>query len=162
MVEILQYNHILAPIERVFDLSRSIDLHLISTQQTNEKAIAGVTSGLIGLDEEVTWEANHLFAKRQFTSRITHFEFPFYFRDEMQKGDFASFEHDHFFEAATEGTKMTDKIRLSSPYGWLGKLVDQLFMKQYIRSLIIKRNRVIKQVAESNDWKKILPESTST
>ena len=33
----------------VFDLSRSIDLHKISTQQTNEEAIAGVTSGLIGI-----------------------------------------------------------------------------------------------------------------
>ena len=43
-----------APIERCFDLSRSIDLHTLSTSHTNEKAIAGVTSGLIGLNEEVT------------------------------------------------------------------------------------------------------------
>lgn len=161
MVEILEHNFIKAPIDRVFDLSRSIDLHLISTQQTNEKAIAGVTTGLIDLNEEVTWQATHLFKQRKFTSRITHLNAPVYFRDAMVKGDFASFEHEHFFEATADGTYMTDKILLCSPYGWLGKLVDQLFMKQYIRSLIKKRNQVITEVAESNEWKKILPESTS-
>ena len=48
-----------APIERVFDLARSIDLHKISTAHTNEQAIAGKTSGLIGMDESVIWRAKH-------------------------------------------------------------------------------------------------------
>lgn len=48
-----------APIDRCFDLSRSIDLHKVSTEQTNEEAIDGVTSGLISLDESVTWRAKH-------------------------------------------------------------------------------------------------------
>ena len=46
---------IAAPIDVVFDLARSIDLHVQSTAQTNERAVAGRTSGLIGLGEEVTW-----------------------------------------------------------------------------------------------------------
>jgi uncharacterized protein YndB with AHSA1/START domain len=45
---------ITAPIEKVFDLSKDNDLHKLSTQQTKEKAIAGKTSGLIGLGETVT------------------------------------------------------------------------------------------------------------
>jgi hypothetical protein len=36
---------IAASIDVVFDLSRSIDLHVESTSQTNEKAIAGRISG---------------------------------------------------------------------------------------------------------------------
>lgn len=47
--------YIQASREVVFDLSRDIDLHQISTRHTNEKAIAGKTSGLIGLGETVTW-----------------------------------------------------------------------------------------------------------
>ena len=43
-----------APQKIVFDLSRSIDLHKISTKETNEEAIAGVTSGLIGENQSVT------------------------------------------------------------------------------------------------------------
>jgi hypothetical protein len=62
----------------VFDLSRSIDLHLISTAKTNEKAVAGVTVGLITLHESVTWQANHLFRKRYFTSKIIAFDYPFF------------------------------------------------------------------------------------
>ena len=42
-----------------FDLSRSIDLHQISTKQTQEKVIAGRMSGLIELGESVTWRAKH-------------------------------------------------------------------------------------------------------
>ncbi|MEI9955358.1 MAG: hypothetical protein WDM90_03395 [Ferruginibacter sp.] len=84
-----------APIERVFDLSRSINLHKISTADTNEEAIAGTTTGLINLDETVTWRAKHLLKTRQFTSKITSLQSPFHFTDEMLQGDFKSFKHYH-------------------------------------------------------------------
>ena len=48
-----------APQQRVFDLARSIDLHSCSVGNTDEQAISGVTSGLIGPSEEVTWSARH-------------------------------------------------------------------------------------------------------
>ena len=51
--------YISAPIEKVFDLARSIDLHKVSTLGTNEEAIAGRTTGLIELGETVTWQAKH-------------------------------------------------------------------------------------------------------
>ena len=90
--------YIKAPIERVFDLSRSIDLHKISTAQTKEEAIAGVTSGLIDLEEWVTWKAKHLGVTQKLTSKITAFEAPHYFADEQVKGAFKSFKHEHYFE----------------------------------------------------------------
>ena len=43
----------------VFDISRNIDLHIESAGRTEEKAIDGKTTGLIGLNEFVTWEAKH-------------------------------------------------------------------------------------------------------
>ena len=58
-------------IETVFDLSRSIDLHTISTKKTKEEAIAGKTSGLISLNETVTWKAKHLGFYQILTSKIT-------------------------------------------------------------------------------------------
>lgn len=44
-----------APVERVFDLARSIELHVVSVAHTGERAVAGVTSGSIGIGEQVTW-----------------------------------------------------------------------------------------------------------
>jgi hypothetical protein len=49
-----------APRERVFDLARSIDAHQDSTGGTGERAVAGVTKGLIGMNEEVTWGSSAL------------------------------------------------------------------------------------------------------
>ncbi len=45
-----------APPEAIFDLSLDIDAHMASMADSNERAVAGVTSGLIGLGEEVTCE----------------------------------------------------------------------------------------------------------
>ena len=59
MTKIKLQTKIKAPIETVFNLSRNIDIHLLSTSQTNEKAVAGKTSGLIELNETVTWKGKH-------------------------------------------------------------------------------------------------------
>ena len=58
-----------APIERCFDLARSIDLHKLSTAGTDEEAIAGVMSGLIGKNEQVTWKAKHFGITQKLTSK---------------------------------------------------------------------------------------------
>ncbi len=147
---------IAAPIERVFDLSRSINLHQISTASTNEKAIDGVMTGLINKDETVTWQAKHLFKTRQFTSKITGMKSPDFFIDEMVKGDFVSFHHEHHFKAATNGTIMIDLLNFETPYGNFGKIVNSIFLKSYLEKFLIKRNEVIKDYAESQKWKAIL------
>ena len=147
---------IAAPIERVFDLSRSINLHQVSTASTGEKAIAGVLNGLISLHETVTWQARHLFKTRLFTSKITRMERPFVFIDEMIKGDFISFHHEHHFKAAENGTIMIDVIHFESPYGALGKIANRVFLRSYIERFLVKRNNVIKEYAETQKWKAIL------
>lgn len=147
---------IAAPIERVFDLSRSINLHQISTASTNEIAIAGVMNGLINKNETVTWQAKHLFKTRQFTSKITDMQAPDFFIDEMTKGDFTSFYHEHHFKAVENGTIMIDKINFESPYGLIGKMANLLFLRSYLERFLIKRNEVIKAYAETQKWKAVL------
>ena len=147
---------IAAPIERVFDLSRSISLHTISTSSTNEKAIAGTLSGLINKDETVTWEAKHLFKTRRFTSRITDMSKPLYFTDEMTSGDFKSFKHEHHFKATDNGSIMIDLINFESPYGFIGRLFSSLYLKKYLQKFLLRRNAVIKEYAETEKWTTIL------
>jgi len=137
-----------APIERCFDLSRSIDLHTDSMKHTGEKAIAGRTSGLIELGETVTWEAKHLGIRQRLTSKITEFEFPDYFVDEQVSGAFKSFRHEHRFVQQDNQTLMTDIFSFESPLGVLGRLANVLFLKSYMKRLLLKRNLLIKQVAE--------------
>lgn len=139
---------IYAPKQLVFDLSRDIDLHQESTKHTGERAIAGKTSGLIGLGESVTWRAKHFGIWQNLTSKITEMDHPHYFVDEMQQGAFKSFRHEHVFEEVNRDTLMTDRFDFESPLGWLGKLANELFLTKYMTKLLIIRNEIIKKVAE--------------
>ena len=143
-------------IEIVFDLSRSIDLHKISTQKTDEEAIAGVTTGLIELDEWVTWRAKHFGTYHKLTSKITAFERPHSFTDEMVKGIFKSFKHQHIFKKTGNIIEMTDIFDYKSPLGIFGKLADSLFLERYMTNLLKERNKIIKEFAESDQWKLVL------
>lgn len=145
-----------APIERVFDLARCIDLHTASMSDSKEKAVAGVTGGLINKDETVTWQAVHFGIKQKLTSKITIFIRPRHFRDSMTKGAFKRFDHDHFFETKNSQTVMKDVFDYDSSLGIFGKIADTVFLENYMKNLLISRNLLIKKVAESDKWKKYL------
>ncbi|MEB2777438.1 SRPBCC family protein [Algoriphagus sp. D3-2-R+10] len=150
-----------ADIQLVFDLSRSIDLHKISTEHTNETAIAGKTSGLIGLNESVTWRARHFGVYQTLTSRITEFNKPIYFADEMVSGAFRSFRHEHHFVDFNGVIVMTDIFEYQSPMGILGLLADRLFLKKYMAELLVERNRIVKEFAESGRGRELLAGKTT-
>jgi ligand-binding SRPBCC domain-containing protein len=143
-------------LEICFDLSRSIDLHKISTAQTNEQAIAGRTSGLINLNETVTWQAIHFGVKQKLTSKITAFDRPNYFTDEQVNGIFKSIVHEHKFKKVGNMVIMQDIFEFHSPFGLLGKLFNQIFLTSYLKRLLIKRNQIIKEFAETKKWKLVL------
>ena len=100
-----------AALETCFDLARDIDFHTRSLNDTREIAVGGVMSGLIGLGESVTFRGRHFGLSHEHTSKITHFERPHHFRDEMVRGRFRLFIHDHYFEADRNGAVMKDVIR---------------------------------------------------
>jgi ligand-binding SRPBCC domain-containing protein len=137
-----------APIEICFDLARDVEVHMASTADTGERAVAGVTSGMMELNDEVTWEARHLCIRQRLTSKITALERPRMFIDEMQRGAFKSLRHLHLFEQRKNGTLMKDEMAYASPLGLLGRLMDALFLEDYMRRFLIKHNEYIKRVAE--------------
>lgn len=156
MALILLCTLINAPVERCFDLSRSIDMHMLSTSKTKEKAIAGITSGLIGLNETVTWRARHFGIYQKLTVRITAFEFPYFFEDTMIRGIFKSMRHEHRFESHGDVTILYDHFEFEAPLGILGKWAEELFLTSYMQQFLEERNRLIKETAESSAWMQLL------
>ena len=129
MVTIELRTFIAAPPERVFDLSRSIDLHTLAMSRSREEAVDGRTSGLIGLGETVTWRARHLGVRQRLTIRISGCERPRWFRDELVRGAFATMVHDHYFDSADgDGTEMRDVFRFSAPAGPIGRMIERLVL----------------------------------
>ena len=159
MPTILLSTEIKADIQICFDLSRSIDLHKLSTAKTKEEAIAGITSGLIKQGEFVTWEATHFGIRQKLTSRITAFEKPFHFRDEQEKGPFKFIKHDHYFEQNGDFVRMKDIFEFDSPFGILGKIFNQIVLTKYLTKFLVERNQLIKEFAETEKWKSLLRES---
>ena len=65
--------------------------------------------------------------------------------------------HEHYFEAKDSETIMLDVFTFESPFGYLGRLVDALVLKRYMRVFLQERCNVIKRYAEKEDLRKILP-----
>lgn len=149
MAVIRLHTRIQADICNVFDLARDIDLHQKSTFRTGEKAIAGRTSGLINLGETVTWKARHLGVMQTLTTQIITLQKPYHFTDVMLKGAFRSMKHRHIFRQEGRHTVMTDIFEFESPFGIFGKIVNVVFLKNYMKKFLLERNRLIKQTAEA-------------
>jgi len=149
MPEIVLETLINADAETCFDLMRDIRLHTETTATTNEKAVAGVIDGQIGLGQTVTFEGKHLGFRQRLTVRVIEFERPHLFVDEMTEGNFKSFKHIHEFIPHSEGTLMRDALIWTSPFGILGRVVDKLLLERHLRHLVSGRNAMLKKIAES-------------
>ena len=146
-----------APRERVFDLARSIDAHQDTAAATGERAVAGVSSGLLGPDDEVTWRARHFGVVQRLRVKMTQFERPAHFQDTMVEGAFHAMKHDHFFEERQGRTVMQDRFEFVAPLGILGRIAEKVFLTHYMRRFIEDRNAILKRIAESDEWQKYIP-----
>jgi len=148
-----------APQDGVFDLARSIDAHMASTEGTNEQAIDGRTSGLIEMGETVTWEARHFGVRQRLTVKVTSLDRPHIFSDVMIRGAFASMKHSHRFLPDGTGTLMKDEFHFSAPLGFLGRIAEWMFLTRYMTSFLRARSQALKELAESQDWQRYLPDT---
>lgn len=156
------HTEIHAPVERVFDLCRSIDAHVMTAASTGERPVAGVTTGLLELGEQVTWSARHFGWRWRLTSRMTALDRPRHFRDSMVSGVFARFDHDHYFESHGELTRVRDVFDFASPLGVLGTIANRLFVTHHMRKFLAERMAGIRALAESHAWRQFVPESSTT
>ena len=157
MIRIELSTFVAAPPERVFDLSRSIDLHLASSARTGERAVAGRASGLLQVGETVTWRARHLGVWQHLTTRLSAADRPRWFRDEMVRGAFRSFVHDHWFDAADGGTLMRETFAFAAPLGPLGWIAERVLLRRYMTRFLVERNEEIRRAAEGEEWRRYLP-----
>jgi len=145
-----------APVDVVFNLSRSIDLHKKSMIHYKEEAVAGIRFGLIEKEETVTWKAKHFFKTRFLRVKITDMKKPDHFTDEQVEGNFKTMKHEHHFKPCDNGTILIDQFYFESPFGAMGKLFNSLYLTNYIKKLLEQRNKTIKDYAETEKWMRLL------
>ncbi len=160
MVKLETLTIVNAPIDRCFDLARSVEVHLAGNTHWGEQTVAaaGVTTGLIDLGQCVTWRAKHFAVWQRLTSEIVAMDRPAYFQDAMISGPFRSMTHDHFFRSQSAGqTEMKDVFAFEAPLATLGRLAEIVFLRSYMGNLLRERNAVLKSIAESSEWQKYIP-----
>lgn len=138
-----------APIELCFDMARDIDVHTQTVwKHTKEKAVAGITSGKINHEDTVTFETRHFWIRQKLTSRITAYQAPYYFVDEMLKGAFKSLRHEHIFEGQNGKTLMKDRLTMVAPFGIIGWVTERLILKSYMKRFLMYRNQQLRLLIE--------------
>jgi ligand-binding SRPBCC domain-containing protein len=121
-----------------------------------EEAVAGTRFGLIEKEETVTWRAKHLFKQRLLRVKITEMKKHEMFTDEQLEGDFKLMKHEHHFKPCDNGTILIDLFHFESPYGTFGRWINGFFLTRYMKKLLERRNKTIKELAESERWKPLL------
>lgn len=140
-----------APIELCFDYARDIDIHTRTVwKHTKERAVEGRTSGMIEAGEQVTFEATHFLVRQRLTSKVTAYERPLFFVDEMVSGAFKSLKHSRTFTASSNGTVMRDELALEAPFGIVGRVAERLILKYYMTGFLNDRNRKLKLIVEES------------
>jgi ligand-binding SRPBCC domain-containing protein len=140
---------IAAPVGDCFGLSLSVDAHTSSMSASRERAIGGMTSGVMKLGDTVTWRARHFGVAFTMTSAITEYDYPSRFVDEQQRGPFRRWRHEHSFTALANGqTQVVDAVVFQSPFGLLGRIADGLVLGHYLRHLLRRRNTWLKTTLE--------------
>ena len=117
----------------------------------DERAVAGVTSGLLDLGDDVTWRARHFGVTQELASCVTAFNRPVHFRDEMVRGAFRRLIHDHYFDDIPGGTRMTDVLDFSAPWGLLGIVAERVVLSRHLRRFLERRGQILKRLAESGN-----------
>jgi ligand-binding SRPBCC domain-containing protein len=141
---------IAAPAGDCFGLSLSVDAHAASMRRSGERAIGGVTSGIMKLGDTVTWRARHFGIVFRMTSAITEYQYPSRFVDVQLQGPFRRWWHEHTFTATANGkTVITDVVQFQSPLGPLGCLADRLVLDRYMPRLLRQRNAWLKTTLEA-------------
>ena len=148
MTTIVVETRIAAPIEMCFDLARDVETHLKTSSSTGERAFGGKASGLLELNDAVTFEAVHFGIRQRLTSKIVEFDRPGRFVDEMVKGAFASLRHVHEFVVDGTSVLMRDTLTWRSPFGFLGAIADRLFVEEHMRAFMVKKQSELKEYAE--------------
>lgn len=132
---------IIASPDVCFDLVRQ------ASAETNEQKIVGdFKKGQI-----VIFHSSFLGFKQKLEIKVTEFEKPKIFVDEMLTGNFKAFRHIHEFVLQNDSqTSLKDTFEWISPFGIFGRIVDEVFLKKRLREIVVRRNRRLKQIAENS------------
>lgn len=151
-----------APIDRVFNLSRSTSLHKAVIRKYDGGNLDGGSEGLMKQGDKIRFQLKLMGAKRTLITRMEHLEFPEAFDSILISGPFKRLHHQHHFKSITNGTLLIDLLEYEPAFGMAGKMADTMIIRPFLKKYLEAKNKLIKQYAEGEKWKVVIPAEKTT
>jgi len=148
MTTVIVETRIDAPLELCFDLARDVDVHVQTSCATKERAVDGKTTGRLELGDVVTFEGIHFGIRQRLSGKITEYDRPRRFVDEMMKGAFSSLRHVHEFSHENGSILMRDTLTWRAPFGIVGRFFDKVLLERHMRTYLVEKQKKLKSLAE--------------
>jgi len=81
----------------------------------------------------------------KWCTEITHVSDKHYFVDEQRFGPYAFWHHQHRFTATDDGVFMEDILNYKVPLGFLGNIVDAVFVRNEVNNIFKYRKKVLEE-----------------
>lgn len=134
---------VLAPPADVFGAALDPALHVKSMARHGETMVEAPAGGAFTEGSTVTWRARHFGIPFHLRSVVFDIDPPRGFSDRQISGPFGAFLHEHVFDEHPAGTLVRDTVTFRSPFGPIGRVVDAVVMRSYLRRLIAERNEIL-------------------
>ncbi|MBL7911589.1 MAG: SRPBCC family protein [Bacteroidia bacterium] len=84
--------------------------------------------------------------KLKWVTEISHVEDHYYFVDEQRFGPYTFWHHKHFIRKVDDGVEMVDIVHYKLPFGFIGRLVNTLFVKKQLKEIFNYRHKKIDEL----------------
>lgn len=81
-----------------------------------------------------------------WVTEITYVSKMKYFIDNQKSGPYKYWHHQHIFKEIEGGTEMTDIVNYAAPFGWIGRLVERLLIKNQVKGIFQYRTKVLEEL----------------
>ena len=79
-------------------------------------------------------------------TEITHVNEKKYFVDEQRYGPYSMWHHQHHFRETSNGIEMTDIVHYKIPFGFIGDIAHQLFIKKQLKHIFDYRYKIVEKL----------------
>ena len=79
-------------------------------------------------------------------TEITHVQEPVFFVDEQRYGPYSLWHHQHHFKLVPGGVQMTDIVHYKIPMGFIGDIVNRLFVRKQLDDLFKYRYQQVERL----------------
>jgi ligand-binding SRPBCC domain-containing protein len=86
-------------------------------------------------------------------TEITNVQRPYCFVDEQRKGPYKIWRHMHAFKEINDGIEMTDEVNYAIPFGFIGRLANDMFVERRVNAIFDYRFKALEQLFKDEKTK---------